>query len=78
MLAKRKGGLREEASEGSVEQNHDPTNRNRIRGRAVWTSERWIAKSIIHQAADPVDPAGVWRRRSNLPREICGVSRPRD
>ena len=45
MLAKRKGGPREGASEGSVEQNHDPTYRNRIRGRAVRTSERWIAKS---------------------------------
>ena len=33
MLAKRKGASREGWSEGSVEQNRDPTNRNRIRGR---------------------------------------------
>ena len=35
MLAKRKGGRREAASEGSVEQNHDPTNKNRIRGEGA-------------------------------------------
>ncbi len=34
------------ASEGSVEQNRDLTNRNRIRGILGWTSGRLIAKSI--------------------------------
>ncbi len=46
MLAKRKGGRREAASEGSVEQNRDLTNRNRIRGSLGWTSGSLIAKSI--------------------------------
>jgi hypothetical protein len=32
----------------------------------------------IHQAHWVVDPAVVHRRRSSLPRELCGVSRSRD
>lgn len=46
MLATRKGALREEGSEGSVVQNRDPTNRNRIRGSSGRTSARLGAKSI--------------------------------
>ena len=34
------------ASEGSVEQSRDLTNRNRILGISAWTSVRLIAKSI--------------------------------
>jgi hypothetical protein len=46
VLVKRKGGRREAASEGSVEQNRDLTNRNRIRGSLGWTSGSLTAKSI--------------------------------
>ena len=60
MLAKRKGGVREAASEGSVEQSHDPTNRNRI-SRQGGPDERAVDRKVhIHQEADLVDPAGVW------------------
>ena len=38
MLAKRKGGLREGASEGSVEQKREPMNEKRIRGLRRGTS----------------------------------------
>lgn len=46
MLATRKGASREGWSEGSVVQNRDSTNRNRIRGRPAWTSVLLNAKSI--------------------------------
>ncbi len=45
-LAKRKGGRREAASEGSVEQKREPMDKNRIEGGHGRTSERKIAKSI--------------------------------
>ena len=45
MLAKAQGCRREAASERSVEQNRDLTNRNRIRGIPGRTSGRLIAKS---------------------------------
>ena len=45
-LAKRKGGHREVASEGSVEQMREPMNKNRIGGDRDRTSERKVAKSI--------------------------------
>lgn len=50
MLATRKGASREGWSEGSVVQNRDPTNRNRIRGRLERTSVRRNAKSISVKA----------------------------
>ena len=43
---KHKGGHREVASEGSVEQSRDLTNRNRIRGVFGRTSGQRVAKSI--------------------------------
>ena len=46
MLATRKGASREGWSEGSVVQSRDLTNRNRIGGRAGWTSVGRTAKSI--------------------------------
>ena len=46
MLVKRKGASREGWSEGSVKQNCDLTNRNRIRGNAGRTSWLETAKSI--------------------------------
>jgi len=46
VLEKRKGGRREAASEGSVNQNRDLTNRNRIRGSLGRTSGSLTAKSI--------------------------------
>ena len=45
-LAKRKGGHREVASEGSVEQRREPMHKNRIEGDRDRMSERKIAKSI--------------------------------
>ena len=45
-LAKRKGGYREVASEGSVEQRREPMHKNRIEGDRDRMSERKIAKSI--------------------------------
>jgi hypothetical protein len=45
VLAKRKGASQEGWSEGSVEQNCDPTNRNRIQGDAGRTSWLETAKS---------------------------------
>ena len=45
-LAKRKGGHREAASEGSVEQRREPMHKNRIEGERDRTSERKVAKSI--------------------------------
>jgi hypothetical protein len=46
VLAKRKGAFREGWSEGSVEQNYDLTNRNRIAGGVGWTSCPETTKSI--------------------------------
>jgi hypothetical protein len=60
------------ASEGSVEQTRDLTNRNRIRGIPGRTSGQLIAKSISIKART-VDPAGVRGRRSDLPGEACTV-----
>ena len=45
-LAKRKGGHREVASEGSVEQRREPMHKNRIEGERDRTSERKVAKSV--------------------------------
>ena len=45
-LAKRKGGHREVASEGSVEQRREPMHKNRIGGVRDRTSGREVAKSI--------------------------------
>ena len=46
MLAKRKGVAVRCASEGSVEQNRDLTNRNRVLGTPGRTSNLLLAKSI--------------------------------
>jgi len=46
VLAKRKGVAARCASEGSVEQNRDLTNRNRVIGTLGRTSNRLLAKSI--------------------------------
>src|SRR3954449_1472386 len=43
---------REGPSEGSVERNRDPTNRNRIRGSNGWTSGLTVAKSISIMGRD--------------------------
>ena len=47
--------------------------KNRIRGLPGRTSGQMIAKSTSIKAG-VVNPAGVRRRRSSLPREICVVS----
>ncbi len=59
MLVKRKGASREGWSEGSVKQNCDLTNRNRIRGDVGRTSCLETAKSIYPSRPHVVDPAGV-------------------
>ena len=46
MLVKRKGRRREAGSEGSVEQNRDLTNRNRVLGSSGRTRVQLATKSI--------------------------------
>jgi len=60
-------------SEESVEQKRGPMNKNRITSLPGRTSELLIAKSTAIKAG-VVNSAGVRRRRSILPREICVVS----
>ena len=58
MLATRKGASREGWSEGSVVQNRDLTNRNRI-GGGQGVDERAADRKVhIHQDAVSVNPAG--------------------
>ena len=56
-----------------MEQSRDPMDKNRI----MRLSRPVTAKSMLSRAG-AVNSAGVRRRRSNLPREVCGVSRNRD
>ena len=47
--ASRSKGVRREAeSEGSVRQNSDPTNRNRIEGRHSGVTQQWMGKPNSH------------------------------
>jgi hypothetical protein len=50
---------------------HEPMDKNRIRGMAMW--DEWASdhEVHIHQVHGDVDPAVVCGRRSNLFREIC-------
>src|SRR6516164_1209262 len=61
-------------SEESVEQSRGPMDKNRIT-RPTLPDERANDREVHgHQGSGVVDPAGVWRRRSVLPREVCAVS----
>src|SRR5271157_1776137 len=71
-LAKHKGGRREAASEGSAEQNHVLTDRNRIRGILGRTSGPLIAKSISIKGQG-CRSGGMRGRQSDLPGEVCAV-----
>ena len=77
MLAKRKGvvarrRLKEAWSKATTRRTETGYEAERS-GRASGGS-----RSPLPSRGRTVDPAGVWRKRSNLPREICGVSRQRD
>jgi len=68
------GRRREARSERSVEQRREPMNKNRMT-RPTAAGER----ARNREAPNPsrllvVNPAVARRRRSNLPREICGAS----
>ena len=69
---KRKGIVVRRVSEGSVEQRCEPTNRNRIEGVKVQTSQLLMTKSISIKGLS-VDPAVVHRKCWGLPREVCTV-----
>ena len=74
MLAKRKGALREGWSEGSVEQNCDPTNRNRIRGGAEWTSCLEPAKSISIKTLYRISGGCAAKADELTPGDLCRCS----
>ena len=74
---KRKGCSREAGSESSVEQRREPMDKNRIGGVSVGRAGKW-PRSPYPSRTRSVDSAVVRWRRSNLPREICAVSRERD
>ena len=67
------GQNREELSEGSVEHRRDPTNRNRIRGRASRTSGRVIAKSISIKDWSCKSGGGAATAVELTPRGLHGV-----
>jgi hypothetical protein len=81
------GRRREAGSEGSVEQSRDPMDKNRITrlvrpdkragNREVQTIKGLVSRFVGLQPTG-LTRGGVRRRRSSLPREICGVSRNRD
>jgi hypothetical protein len=73
--SKAQGQNREGLSEGSVEQNRDPTNRNRIRGSAGRTSGQDVAKSISIKDRD-CKSGGCARKVVELTsRDLCRVPR---
>jgi hypothetical protein len=54
------GRRREAWSERSMEQKHEPMDKNRIAGKPCWTSGQMITKSNF-----------IKSELTNLPREIC-------
>ena len=64
-------------SEGSVWQSRDLTNRNRIQRRSRSDELANGSEVHIHQGPGAVDPAGVRRRLSDLPREAWSAVRAR-
>jgi hypothetical protein len=71
--ASRSKGVRREAeSEGSVRQNSDLTNRNRIEGQRSGVTRQWTRRPKSHPGATRVNPAGTEGKRHDLPWEISG------
>jgi hypothetical protein len=69
--ASRSKGVRREAeSEGSVKQNSDPTNRNRIEGQRSGVTRQWTRRPDSHPGAVGVNPAGTEGKRHGLPWEV--------
>ena len=66
------GRHREVGSEGSVDQRYEPTNRNWIGGAK---GGRGSVRSQSPYSSRPgnVNPAVVYRKSRNLPREACAV-----
>jgi hypothetical protein len=65
-----KGVRREAESEGSVRQNSDSTNRNRIEGQRSGVTRPWTRKPDSHPDVTGVNPAGTEGKRHDLPWEI--------
>ena len=69
--ASRSKGVRREAeSEGSVKQNSDLTNRNRIEGQRSGVTRQWTGRPNSHAGAAGVNPAGTEGKRHDLPWEV--------
>jgi hypothetical protein len=69
--ASRSKGVRREAeSEGSVRQNSDLTNRNRIEGQRSGVTRQWTGRPNSHPGAAGVNPAGTEGKRHDLPWEV--------
>jgi hypothetical protein len=69
--ASRSKGVRREAeSEGSVKQNSDLTNRNRIEGQRSGVTRQWTGRPNSHPGAAGVNPAGAEGKRHDLPWEV--------
>ena len=70
---KRKGGYREVASEGSVEQMCESMDKKRIQGVSTGRAAN-LSRSPYPSRVRSVDPTTVHGRRLSLPQEICSVS----
>ena len=71
--ASRSKGVRREAeSEGSVKQNSDLTNRNRIEGQRSGVTRQWTGRPNSHPGAAGVNPAGAFSMDEN----VLSLSRP--
>ena len=69
--ASRSKGVRREAeSEGSVRQNSDLTNRNRIEGQRSGVTRQWTGRPNSHPGTAGVNPAGTEGKRHDLPWEV--------
>jgi hypothetical protein len=69
--ASRSKGVRREAeSEGSVRQNSDLTNRNRIEGQRSGVTRQWTGRPNSHPGAAGVNPAGTEGKGHDLPWEV--------
>jgi hypothetical protein len=65
-----KGVRREAGSEGSVRQNLDPTNRNRIKGLRSGVTRQRTGKPNSYPGAAGVNLAGTKGKRHDLPWEV--------
>ena len=71
------GRRREAGSEGSAEQRHGLMDKNRIRGVRVGRAGK-RPQSPSPSRTQNVNPAAACGQWTNLSRETCRVSRPRD